>query len=86
MFLGCRSRRGCGGKLATSTHRTIRPDTRLPKKTDFTTTVVADWAGCPLPKTSSMRIALLFPKLTADQQKMLLQQKLKQMENEPPHK
>jgi hypothetical protein len=33
-----------------------------------------------------LQIVLLFPKLTKDQQKMLLEQKLKQMENEPPHK
>jgi hypothetical protein len=33
-----------------------------------------------------LQIALLFPKLTKEQQKMLLEQKLKQMQNEPPHK
>ncbi len=33
-----------------------------------------------------LQIALLFPKLTKEQQKMLLEQKLKQMENEPAKK
>jgi hypothetical protein len=33
-----------------------------------------------------LQISFLFPKLTKEQQKMLLQQKLKQMEQEPPQK
>jgi hypothetical protein len=38
------------------------------------------------PWSMRLSIALLFPKLTQEQQKMLLEQKLKQMQNEPPHK
>jgi hypothetical protein len=38
------------------------------------------------PWSMRLSIALLFPKLTKEQQKMLLEQKLKQMQNEPPHK
>jgi hypothetical protein len=42
------------------------------------------------PGTSSwsmkLQISFLFPKLTKEQQKMLLQQKLKQMEQETPQK
>jgi hypothetical protein len=38
------------------------------------------------PWSMRLQIALLFPKLTKDQQKMLLEQKLKQMEKEPPQK
>jgi hypothetical protein len=38
------------------------------------------------PWSLRLSIALLFPKLTKEQQKMLLEQKLKQMQNEPPHK
>jgi hypothetical protein len=33
-----------------------------------------------------LQVVLLFPKLTKDQQKMLLEQKLKQMEKEPAQK
>jgi hypothetical protein len=33
-----------------------------------------------------LQISFLFPKLTKEQQKMLLQQKLKQMEQETPQK
>src|SRR5271170_1817043 len=38
------------------------------------------------PWTMKLQIALLFPKLTKQQEKMLLEQKLKQMEQEPPQK
>jgi hypothetical protein len=33
-----------------------------------------------------MQIAFLFPKLTKEQEKMLLEQKLKQMDQPPPQK
>jgi hypothetical protein len=38
------------------------------------------------PWSMRLSIALLFPKLTKEQQKMLLEQKLKQMQSEPPKK
>jgi hypothetical protein len=38
------------------------------------------------PWTMKMQIAFLFPKLTKDQEKMLLEQKLKQMDQPPPQK
>ncbi|MGO8983902.1 MAG: neuromedin U [Terriglobales bacterium] len=38
------------------------------------------------PWTMKVQIALLFPKLTKQQEKMLLEQKLKQMDQEPPPK
>jgi hypothetical protein len=38
------------------------------------------------PWNMKLQISFLFPKLTAQQQKMMLQQKLKQMEQEPPQK
>jgi hypothetical protein len=38
------------------------------------------------PWSMRLSIALLFPKLTREQQKMLLEQKLKQMQSEPPKK
>jgi hypothetical protein len=38
------------------------------------------------PWSMRLQIVLLFPKLTKEQQKMLLEQKLKQMEKEPPQK
>jgi hypothetical protein len=33
-----------------------------------------------------LQVVFLFPKLTKEQQKMLLEQKMKQMQNEPPQK
>jgi hypothetical protein len=33
-----------------------------------------------------LQIAFLFPKLTKEQQKMMMERKLKQLEQEPPHK
>jgi len=43
-------------------------------------------AAGTLPWGMRLQIALLFPKLTMQQQKMLLEQKLKQMEQEQPQK
>jgi hypothetical protein len=36
--------------------------------------------------TMRLQIAFLFPKLTKEQQKMMMERKLKQLEQEPPHK
>jgi hypothetical protein len=57
------------------------------------------WAGVPCRSTATqsippalrrggmrLQVVFLFPKLTKEQQKMLLEQKMKQMQNEPPQK